>query len=260
MYNLEDFLALLEQVAPLSISHKVIEQGGYDNSGIIVKSTDKVEKVLFSLDCSVASVEKAIELGCDTLVTHHPAIYRPVKSLGLDTDTVSIVTAISKGINIISIHLNLDMADSGIDQSLAEGLGAEQVKVLDYVDGAHGYGREFIANTDTASLKNRIKEVFKTDKAVFYGDGYIKKIASFCGSGGENAIMAIEKGITDADTVVTSDIPHHFIKKLIECGKKVVLLPHYVSEQFGFERFYNLIKDGVKEKAQIYYYLDERFM
>ena len=171
MYNLEEFFALLEQVAPLSISHKVIEQGGYDNSGIIVKSTDKVEKVLFSLDCSVASVEKAIELGCDTLVTHHPAIYRPVKSLGLDTDTVPIVTAISKGINIISMHLNLDMADSGIDQSLAEGLGAEQVKVLDYVDGAHGYGREFIANTDTASLKNRIKEVFKTDKAVFYGDG-----------------------------------------------------------------------------------------
>ena len=260
MYSLKEFLALLEQVAPLSISYATIEQGGYDNSGIIVKSHDSVNCVLFSLDCSLSAVERAIELGCDTLVTHHPAIYRPVKSLGQDTDTYSIVKAIENKINVISMHLNLDMADNGIDQSLALGLGAEKTKILDYTTEKHGYGREYIVSTDTATLKGRIESVFNTKKAVFYGDGKIDKIASFCGSGGENAVVAVEKGITDADTIITSDLPHHLLKPLIECGKKVVILPHYVSEQYGFEKFYNQIKVGAKERAQIYYYLDERFM
>ena len=48
MCNLKDFMAVLEQVAPLELSKKMIELGDYDNSGIIVKNNDTVKKVLFS--------------------------------------------------------------------------------------------------------------------------------------------------------------------------------------------------------------------
>ena len=40
MCNLKDFMAVLEQVAPLELSKKMIELGDYDNSGIIVKNND----------------------------------------------------------------------------------------------------------------------------------------------------------------------------------------------------------------------------
>ena len=50
MCKIKEFLAFLEQYAPLELSYKMIEKGGYDNSGIIVNSGSDVQKVLFSLD------------------------------------------------------------------------------------------------------------------------------------------------------------------------------------------------------------------
>ena len=52
MYSLEKFFSVLDEYAPLKLSHKMIEQGDYDNSGIIVQVKNDVQKVLFSLDLS----------------------------------------------------------------------------------------------------------------------------------------------------------------------------------------------------------------
>ena len=80
MFKLNQLMEVIEEYAPLSLSRKMIEKGSYDNSGIIVKSGDNCQKILFSLDLSSESVKKAVELKCDTIVTHHPAIYTPVTS------------------------------------------------------------------------------------------------------------------------------------------------------------------------------------
>ena len=45
MYKLKEFLNLLEEYAPLLFSHRLIERGDYDNSGIIVENHDKVQKI-----------------------------------------------------------------------------------------------------------------------------------------------------------------------------------------------------------------------
>ena len=54
----------------------------------------EINKILFSLDLSNETLKKAVELGCDTIVTHHPAIYNPVKRLSINDDTAPIVNAI----------------------------------------------------------------------------------------------------------------------------------------------------------------------
>ena len=115
MCNLKDFMAVLEQVAPLELSKKMIELGDYDNSGIIVKNNDTVKKVLFSLDLTENAVDFAVESRCDAIVTHHPAIYAPIKELSFDGDTKALLKATVSGLNVISMHLNLDIAESGID-------------------------------------------------------------------------------------------------------------------------------------------------
>ena len=62
MYEINKLVSVLEKYAPLSISHEVIKNGGYDNSGLIVKSTDTVKKILFTLDLSIESVKKPLGL------------------------------------------------------------------------------------------------------------------------------------------------------------------------------------------------------
>ncbi len=80
MYDLKDFFAILDGIAPIKYSYALIEKGDYDNSGVIVAQNSEVKRVLFSLDLSVGAVKRAKNSKCDTIVTHHPAIYHPLKT------------------------------------------------------------------------------------------------------------------------------------------------------------------------------------
>lgn len=260
MYKTDELMCLLNGFAPLKLSNKMIEQGAYDNSGLIVKVSENANKILFSLDLSNSSIDRAIELGCDTIITHHPAIYSPIKTLSIDGQEKALITAVKNGVNVISMHLNLDIANDGIDQQLAKGLGGEEIKVLNIVDGDNGYGRISTVKEQRAQdfLKNA-KKVFNSEKIIMYGDKVVKMIASFCGGGASEALSMLEK-LIGVDTIITSDMAHHQLKEFIENGFNVMLLPHYVSEHYGFNKFYNTVAAMIKEKAQTFYFLDERFM
>ena len=261
MYNVNSFFALLDEFAPMSIERTLLNCGEYDNSGIIVKSHEEVSKVLFSLDLSEAAVRRAKRIGADTVVTHHPAIYHPIKSLSEDDkETSALLLAAKFSINVISMHLNLDYAEDGIDANLCKGLGGKEYKILNLIDGKHGYGREFKVENKTFGEFIKAAKINFGSKIVAYGKlgEKIDKAASFCGGGSGYALSAIKEGATDADAIITSDAPHHVIKEIIEYGKKLVLIPHYAAEEFGFAEFYRKIKEKSK-KAEILYFCDKRF-
>ncbi len=261
MYKIKEFLSLLDEYAPLSYSHRLIERGDYDNSGIIVENHDKIEKVFFTLDLSERAVEKAIEIGADTVVTHHPAIYAPLKNISLNGPSRALLLAIKGGLNVISMHLNLDVAKMGIDYYLSTVLGGVNADILDCLEDGVGYGREFFVDRTTIEeFKKTVIKKFGTDKVLTYGDKPVSQVASFCGGGGSHAISAVLGGITKADTVVTSDLAHHQILALIEAGKNVVIIPHYVAEEYGFNKFYELFAEKIKQGAKAYYFADKRFM
>ena len=241
MYKISELTALMNEIAPPSLSYKMIEKGSYDNSGLLVKLTDSADKILFSLDLSIDAVLYAIDNGCNAIVTHHPAIYSPIKAINIDTDK-ALALALKNGLNIISMHLNLDVASSGIDHCLCQGLGGKDAEIIEFVDENCGYGRLAKVQKQTIeSFVSGIKQTFSSQKIICYGDKPVNSIASFCGSGAGTALEQLDK-LTNVDTIVTSDIAHHQLKEFIEQGKNVVIIPHYVSEQFGYRKFYELIK------------------
>ena len=132
MYKISDLTTLIQQIAPLSLSYKLIEKGSYDNSGLLVKLSDSADKILFSLDLSEGAVMHAVQNNCDTIVTHHPAIYSPIKSVNIDVDK-GLALALKNGINVISMHLNLDVCSLGIDDCLCQGLGGKSPKIIDVI-------------------------------------------------------------------------------------------------------------------------------
>ena len=260
-YSLTEFFKVLDEIAPLSLSHKMIENGHYDNSGIIVKSHDFVTGAVFSLDLTDAAIKRAKSLGVDTIVTHHPAIYNPVKTLDVSGETSAVVNALKWDKNIISMHLNLDVADGGIDQSLCTGLGGNEYKILDYLDQTHGYGREFcVPPKKLGEFVRGIKKNFYTQKVICYGhkNDIINTCASFCGEGGKYAVNAVENGL-EAEVIITSDLAHHQIKYLLDAGKSVIVIPHYVAEEYGFKIFYEKVNVILGKKLKLYYYDDKRF-
>ena len=56
-----EFYALAEQFAPKSLSDEFCRRyGAYDNSGLLLDSGEEAEKILFSLDLSLAAIERAV--------------------------------------------------------------------------------------------------------------------------------------------------------------------------------------------------------
>ena len=246
--KIQNVLNLLEQYAPLSLSNEFCQRyDAYDNSGIIVKIDEDITGIVFSLDLTSKAVNTAIEKGYNLIVTHHPAIYKGIKSVDSGD---ALYKAISNGIGVISMHLNLDCAKLGIDYYLAKGLGAKTQTVLMPV-GDYGYGRTFEVDATLSQIIENYIKTFDSDKVFVYGDkdAKIKKISSFCGAGFSEYEYQLSK---DSDLIISSDVPHHMILKVLESGRNLMQITHYASEAYGFSKFYQSVqfenKIFVKEK------------
>lgn len=232
----------LLEYAPMEISDRFVAEGAYDNSGMILETGKEIKSVVFCLDLTEDSVKYATEKGAEAIVTHHPAIYRPVKNL---LDGSAVLKAANAGIGIISNHLNLDGAIEGIDYYLAKGLGGEIVGILDDFGNGEGYGRLSVADTTVGELAERYKKEFGTEKVWIYGDKNkrITKYASFCG----------------AELVVSADIPHHVLLNAIQKGLCVLSCTHYGTENYGMKKFSEKCAAEIKN-LKIYFFEDERFI
>lgn len=247
----------LLEYAPMEISDRFVSEGAYDNSGMILETDKDIKTVVFCLDLTENSVEYAIEKGAGAIVTHHPAIYRPVKNL---LDGSAILKAANAGIGVISNHLNLDGAKEGIDYFLAKGLGGEIVGILDDFGNGEGYGRVSRVNSTVCEIAERYKKEFGTEKVWIYGDKCkrITRIASFCGAGlGDAEIeQAIAAGV---ELAVSADIPHHVLLNALQKGLCVLSCTHYGTENYGMKKFSEKCAADIKN-LKIYFFEDERFI
>lgn len=109
----------------------------WDNVGLQVGDPGApLDRVIVSLDPSLAAVQAARDAGAQALVTHHPLLFRPIKRLSPD-DAVGRVlwAAVRDGIAIISAHTNLDCAVEGLNAWLAAKLGVSRSAPLQQVAG-----------------------------------------------------------------------------------------------------------------------------
>ena len=259
--KLSEIYKIADALAPKALSDEYCRNfGAYDNSGTLVDTGEEITGIVFSLDLTFAALDEAIEKGCNLIITHHPCVYGKINHARCDADDLTerkLVKALRNGISVISMHLNLDMAKDGIDESLMKGIslaadktmgaGTSLCSIMEGV-GDGGYGRCYAVKTLTlGQLKENIKQVFDTNRILTYGDEKkeIHRVASFCGAGAdEKAILfAKENG---ADVVVSSDFKHHVIMFAVELGLSVIVMTHYASENYGFKNYYEKIRQQVQ--------------
>ncbi len=245
--KITELLTVFEKYAPLKLSSDFVNlTNGYDNSGVIINTTEDITGVVFALDLTLKAVDVAIKNGCNLIFTHHPAIYTPIKNID---ENSAIYKAISNKIAVISFHLNLDCAKFGIDYYLAKGLGATNQKILLGLGENEGYGRVFEVKKQTfLEFVESFKKEFNSNRVITYGNlkDKISLVASFCGSGLDEEV--IEKS-ANADLLVSSDVKHHLILEALSKNKKLMIITHYASEFYGFKHFYENIKDELKIKT-----------
>lgn len=267
--RLSEFYKIADALAPKTLSDEYCARyGAYDNSGILLDSGEEIKGVLFSLDLSFAAIDRANGAGANLIVTHHPAIYGKIGDIRVsDFQPLGekIVKCLKNGASVISMHLNLDGAIGGIDECLAMGVAASAGGTLANSEIMHplcsgGYGRAYdIREIALGELAENIKKTFSTARVLTYGDGAkrVKRAASFCGAGADEA--AIEFAVSQgADVVLSSDIKHHILTLAAEKGLGVIALTHYASENYGFEKYYQKIRQSVP--VPCVYHTDENLL
>ena len=103
----------------------------WDNDGIMITPdmSREVKHVLVSLDATSAVLEYAALNGFDTVVTHHPMIFKGVKSVTEESSGGRrILLSALNGISVISLHTRLDAADGGVNDALCEALGYRPIE------------------------------------------------------------------------------------------------------------------------------------
>lgn len=127
MIKLQEVMRYLEAWAPLSW------QEGYDNCGLLVGDPQQVvQGILVTLDVTEDIIEEAKEKGCNVIISHHPIIFKGLKSLaGQDITSRSVRAAIKADIALYALHTNLDHAGDGVSFEMGRRLGLANIQVLD---------------------------------------------------------------------------------------------------------------------------------
>jgi dinuclear metal center YbgI/SA1388 family protein len=126
MVKIKEVIQKLESFAPVAL------QETYDNAGLIVGDTEtEITSILVSLDTTEAIVDEAIQKGCNLIVSHHPIIFKGLKTItGKNYIERVIISAIKNNIAIYAMHTNLDNVNHGVNQMIAKRLELKNMRIL----------------------------------------------------------------------------------------------------------------------------------
>lgn len=242
---------IIDQLEKLAPRHCACQ---WDNPGLLAGRTEKeVKKILLTVDADDMAIKRAVECGADMIVSHHPLIFKPIKSV-TDEDFIGrrLVTMIQADISYFAMHTNFDAAPGCMADCVAERLGIMEGAPLEEMGEENGipYGIGKIGRlrdpVTGKKLAAKIKEQFGLPFVTVYGSRMWEEepvtIAAVCpGSGGSTIKEAINKG---AQVLVTGDISHHEGIDANAQGLMIIDAGHYGLEHV----FMGYMEEYLKEK------------
>lgn len=215
----------------------------FDNVGLMCGSLDaETEKVIFCMDFTEEVLEKAVFGGARLVITHHPFIFNPIRSVTEDCPKgVLISEAIRNNITVYSAHTNLDFAKNGINDTLIETLGIEEYE--SDASGFHRFGdlfqeikfSEFLEFARFSLNVKKPRVVLPVGKTQ---NDLVRRVGVSCGAFDGEYDWIDEN---DVHVLVTGELKHHEAIELKERGVFVVAAGHYESEQPGVERLAEIV-------------------
>ena len=244
--KIKEIVDALERFAPLPL------QDGFDNAGMQVGLTDAdCAGALLCLDVTEEVLDEAISLGCNLVVSHHPLIFKGIKSLTGDNYVERcVMKAVKHDITIFSAHTNLDNAVNGVNFKMAEKIGLTHVEVLDpradgWLNAGAGVVGELPEPEAEEAFLRRIKQTFEVGcvKHTALTGRQIRRVALCGGAGAFLMPEAIKKG---ADAFITGEIKYH---DYFGRAEEILLaeIGHYESEQYTKEIFKKIISEQFPE-------------
>ena len=193
---LKDIIDVIEEWAPVENAED------FDNVGLLVGDPkENVNKALITIDTLENVIDEAIENKCDLIISFHPIIFNGLKKLTQETYVERVVQkAILNGINIYSVHTNLDNHLEGVNYQISKRLSLSNTEILIKKNNlAIGMGMIGELNTGLNELDflNYLKEKMNVTaiKHSSFLNKKIRKVALLGGSSTSSALTGANKPI-----------------------------------------------------------------
>ncbi len=226
MVKCQQVMEIMERIAPKGLAEE------WDNPGLLAGSPQQdIERIYLCLDVSDEAVERAVETGANMIISHHPLIFRPLKKIRTDLPLGKRLQKLLKhDIAVFSAHTNLDIAEGGVNDVLAERIGLQDIEPLGSGEkgtlGRIGYLARPLSLEAFAELV-REKLFASHVRIVSAGSQFVRKVALCSGSGAD---LIGKAAFYRADVYVTSDIKYHDAQHAAEQGLHLVDAGHFSTE------------------------------
>ena len=215
----------------------------WDNDGLMCcpDGAAEVKRVLVTLDVTSDAIETAKKEGCEAIVSHHPLIFRGVKSVNCGEVVPSrVIELIKNNITAMSFHTRLDAVSGGVNDLLAIRLGIKEAEPF----GECGIGR--IGTLENPMPLDDFARLVKQSlgaPTVQYADAgkEVYKVAVLGGSGGDDVPAALALG---ADTYVSGEFSYHALADAPEGDMNLIEAGHFYTEEPVCEALADLVSSA----------------
>lgn len=250
-FSTTTLLSILDTIAPFAMAEP------WDNVGLMVGNPDQqVNGILIGLDPTEALLHEALALNLNTILTHHPLIFHPLKTIPTNTPMGRLLkAALSHDLSLIACHTNLDLVAAGVSNALAEKLGLRDTEPLVEQDPATpgqspGFGKigtlpvplssdQFLSRLLTALAAPGLQLAGSLPET-------IHSVALCGGSGSDLAETAWRMG---AQVYITGEIKHSVARWAEGAGFCVIDAGHYPTENLIVPVLAEILKKSCADRG-----------
>lgn len=215
----------LDTIIPTSLSCD------WDNDGLMccAKPGSQVKKLLVTLDITDACIELAQKRGFDTILSHHPIIFKGVKALNTDTGVSGrLIKLMTYDISAMSFHTRLDAVAGGVNDALCEMLELKDTEPFGENDFPMGRAGTLPSVMSAKELALYIKEKLGAPYVNYNGkNDKIARLALLGGAGEDEIALAIKSG---ADAYLTGELGHHALTDACDTPLTLFEAGHHYTE------------------------------
>lgn len=230
--RVEDILNSLNALAPFNLAEP------WDNVGLLVGNPgQEVTAILAGLDPTTSLIDEAIILGANTVITHHPVIFKPLQAINTSAPNGRLLEkALTNRIAIIGCHTNFDSAHDGVSSILAEQLGLDSHAPLiptsqgNLADSGIGRIGSYRPPLSAVEFLQRVLDVLGQDSVQVAGT-LPEKIATVAVCGGSGSEFAVHARTRGAEVYLSAEIKHNTAIWAIESDFCIIDGTHFSTEK-----------------------------
>ncbi|MHB1015368.1 MAG: Nif3-like dinuclear metal center hexameric protein [Desulfurivibrionaceae bacterium] len=232
-FSTTTLLSILNTIAPFAMAEP------WDNVGLMAGDPDQqVNGILIALDPTEALIHEALSQNLNTILTHHPLIFHPLKTIQTNTPMGRMLKAVlGHDLALIACHTNLDLVADGVSDALAGKLGLQGTRPLAGQEPAApgqrpGFGKigTLAAPMSSGQFLSHLLSSLNTPGVQVAGTlpETIHTVALCGGSGSDLAETARNMG---AQVYITGELKHSVARWAEDAGFCLIDAGHYPTEK-----------------------------